>query len=130
MSVYIIAEAGVNHNGNLELAHRMVEEAKQAGADCIKFQTFVSENLVSQSAQKAEYQKQNTGNEESQLQMLKELELSFEAFAELKQHCEEIGIDFLSPPFDFESLEFLNKLDVNNQNHHVHQFYLYFQLHC
>lgn len=112
MSVYIIAEAGVNHNGSIELAHRMVEEAKEAGADCIKFQTFVSENLVSQNAQKAEYQKQNTGNEESQFQMLKKLELSFDAFAGLKHHCEEIGIDFLSTPFDFESLEFLNKLEV------------------
>ena len=112
MSIYIIAEAGVNHNGSLELAHRMVEEAKLAGVDCIKFQTFVSENLVSGNAKKAEYQKKNTGNDESQLQMLKKLELSFEAFAELKQHCEKIGIDFLSTPFDFESIDFLDTLGV------------------
>ena len=112
MSVYIIAEAGVNHNGSIELAHRMVDEAKRAGADCIKFQTFVSENLVSGNAQKAEYQKRTTGNEESQLQMLKKLELSFDAFVELKKHCEAIGIDFLSTPFDFESIAFLNTLNL------------------
>ena len=112
MSIYIIAEAGVNHNGSVELAHRLVEEAKLAGVDCIKFQTFVAENLVSRDAQKAEYQKNNTGSDETQLQMLKKLELSFEAFAALKEHCNEIGIDFLSTPFDFESLAFLDELDI------------------
>ncbi len=112
MSVYIIAEAGVNHNGSVDLAHRMIEEAKCAGADCIKFQTFISENLVSRNAQKAEYQKQNTGSDESQLQMLKKLELPFSDFVELKQHCDEIGIDFLSTPFDFESITFLDSMNI------------------
>lgn len=112
MSVYIIAEAGVNHNGSVALAHKMIDEAKNAGADCIKFQTFISKNLVSNYAPKAEYQKQNTNNEESQLEMLQKLELSFEIFSELKQHCDAIGIAFLSTPFDLESLDFLNDLGV------------------
>lgn len=112
VSVYIIAEAGVNHNGSMELARKMVEKAKWAGADCIKFQTFISKNLVSHNAKKAEYQKQNTGNDDSQLQMLQKLELSFENFRELKDYCQEVGIDFLSTPFDFESLDFLNELGV------------------
>ena len=112
MSVYIIAEAGVNHNGSVELAHQMIEEAKKAGADCIKFQTFISEKLVSTYAPKAEYQKQNTNNSESQLDMLQKLELSFDVFSELKQHCDSIGITFLSTPFDLESLDFLNDLGV------------------
>ena len=112
VGVYIIAEAGVNHNGNKELALRMIDEAKKAGADCIKFQTFISKNLVSHHAKKAEYQKQNTGNDDTQLEMLQKLELSFDDFAELKVHCEKKGIDFLSTPFDFESLEFLDKLEV------------------
>ena len=112
MSVYIIAEAGVNHNGHVELAHQMIDTAKACGADCIKFQTFVSEKLVSSHAPKAQYQQQNTSSEESQLEMLKKLELSFADFRSLKQHCEEIGIDFLSTPFDMESLDFLDKLGV------------------
>jgi N,N'-diacetyllegionaminate synthase len=74
MSVYIIAEAGVNHNGSIELAKKMVDKAKEAGVDCIKFQTFVSENIVSKNADKAEYQKQETDANESQFDMLKKLE--------------------------------------------------------
>lgn len=112
MSVYIIAEAGVNHNGSLELALRMVEEAKRAGVDCIKFQTFVSENLVSHFAQKAEYQKANTGIDDSQLAMLKKLELSFSDFEKLKVCCEQKGVHFSSTPFDLESIEFLDTLDM------------------
>ena len=112
VGVYIIAEAGVNHNGNKELALRMIDEAKKAGADCIKFQTFISKKLVSRCAKKAEYQKQNTGNDDTQLEMLQKLELSFDDFVELKAYCEKKGIDFLSTPFDFESLEFLDKLEV------------------
>jgi len=111
MSVYIIAEAGVNHNGSLETAFRMVDEAKNAGADCIKFQTFKSENLVSVKASKADYQKGNTG-EGSQLEMLKKLELSFDEFIRLKDYCQEKGIEFLSTPFDLESLDFLDRLGV------------------
>ncbi len=111
MSVYIIAEAGVNHNGSFDLACKLVDAAKDAGVDCIKFQTFKSENLVSRSAQKAEYQKKATGDG-SQVDMLKKLELSFEEFIELKDYCDKVGICFLSTPFDFESITFLNSVDM------------------
>ncbi len=109
MSVYIIAEAGVNHNGRYELACRLADAAKAAGADCIKFQTFRAENLVSRTAGKADYQKKTTGDS-SQLAMLKQLELSFDDFRKLKAYCEDIGIQFLSTPFDMESLAFLDGL--------------------
>ncbi len=111
MSVYIIAEAGVNHNGSFALACKLVDAAKEAGADCIKFQTFKSENLVSRSAQKAEYQKKTTGDS-SQQDMLKKLELSFDEFFQLKCYCEKVGICFLSTPFDFDSIDFLNSIDM------------------
>lgn len=111
MSVFIIAEAGVNHNGDFDTACRMVDAAKEAGVDCIKFQTFKAGNLVSRDAQKAEYQKKNTDNS-SQQEMLKKLELSFEQFLELKQYCDKAGICFLSTPFDFESIRFLDSIDM------------------
>ena len=111
MSVYIIAEAGVNHNGSFALACKLVDAAKEAGADCIKFQTFKSENLVSRSAKKAEYQKMTTGDS-SQQDMLKKLELSFDEFIQLKNYCEKVGICFLSTPFDFDSIDFLNSIDM------------------
>jgi N,N'-diacetyllegionaminate synthase len=114
MSVYIIAEAGVNHNGSLELAKRMVDIAKEAGADCIKFQTFVSANLVSRDAVKAEYQKLNTEGSESQLEMLKRLELTFNDFIILNEYCKQKCIDFLSTPFDFESIDFLNSIGIKS----------------
>lgn len=111
MSVYIIAEAGVNHNGNFELACKLVDAAKAAGVDCIKFQTFKSEKLVSHNAQKAEYQKSTTGKG-SQVDMLKKLELSYKEFITLKEYCDKIGICFLSTPFDFDSIDFLNSIDM------------------
>ena len=111
MSVYIIAEAGVNHNGDINLAYQLVDAAKAAGVDCIKFQTFKSENLVSYTAQKAEYQKAATGDS-SQQDMLKQLELSFGEFVSLKEYCDRKGIFFLSTPFDFESIEFLNSIEM------------------
>lgn len=111
MSVFIIAEAGVNHNGSYKLACKLVDAAKGAGVDCIKFQTFKSNNLVSNSAQKAEYQKVTTG-EGSQFDMLKKLELSFQEFLDLKNYCDKVGIRFLSTPFDFDSIEFLNSVDM------------------
>ena len=111
MSVYIIAEAGVNHNGSFELACRLADAAKEAGADCVKYQTFKSENLVSKDAQKAEYQKKTTGDS-SQQDMLKKLELSYDSFVRLKEYCNKIGICFLSTPFDFESIDFLKSLDM------------------
>ena len=111
MSVYIIAEAGVNHNGSFKTACRMVDAAKAAGADCIKFQTFKAKKLVSRNAQKAEYQKNTTG-EGSQAEMLKKLELSQEEFIALKAYCDQVGIRFLSTPFDLESISFLNTMDM------------------
>ena len=111
MSVYIIAEAGVNHNGSYALACKLVDAAKAAGVDCIKFQTFKSSKLVSHNAQKAEYQKDTTG-EGSQVDMLKKLELSYDEFLALKDYCDKIGICFLSTPFDFDSIEFLNSVDM------------------
>ena len=111
MSVYIIAEAGVNHNGSLELAYRLVDAAKKAGVDCIKFQTFKSENLVAKSAQKAAYQKNTTGDG-TQVDMLKKLELSFDEFVALKKYCDQAGLCFLSTPFDFESIRFLDSIEM------------------
>ena len=111
MRVYIIAEAGVNHNGSFETACKLVDAAKAAGADCIKFQTFKSENLVSHNAKKADYQKNTTGDG-SQLEMLKKLELSYDEFIPLKKYCDKFGICFLSTPFDLESIDFLNSVDM------------------
>lgn len=113
MSTTIIAEAGVNHNGSLKLAKQMIDEAAKAGADYIKFQTFKPEKLVSKFAQKADYQKKTTGNNESQLQMLEKLALSYDDFVELKKYCEQIGIGFLSTPFDEDSIRFLDSLDMD-----------------
>jgi len=108
--VFIIAEAGVNHNGSLDLAKQLVDKAVEAGVDCIKFQTFKAENLVNKDAQKADYQINNTGNNDSQLKMLKNLELSFGDFKELKKYCDTKGITFLSTPFDNECIEFLEPI--------------------
>lgn len=112
MSVFIIAEAGVNHNGSLELAKKMVDAAKEAGVDCVKFQTFVSKNVVSQEASKAEYQKLQTDKNETQLEMLKKLELSFEEFIELNNYCDAKEIEFMSTAFDLESIDFLSSLEM------------------
>lgn len=109
-SVMIIAEAGVNHNGDLEMAKRLIDAAKEAGADYVKFQTARLESLVAKSAPMAEYQKLNTGKEESQKAMLKQLLLPYEAFEELAGYCQKIGIAFLSTPFDIESIHFLKSL--------------------
>ena len=107
MSVFIIAEAGVNHNGNLETAYRLVDAAVAAGADAVKFQTFKAENLVTRHAGKAAYQKITTAADESQLTMLKRLELKYELHFQLLAYCQKLGIEFLSTAFDFESLDFL-----------------------
>lgn len=112
MSVYVIAEAGVNHNGSLALAKKMVDAAKDSGADCIKFQTFVAERLASKKAHKAVYQQRLTGRTEGQLEMLKALELSFKDFEELSNYCREKGIDFLSTAFDAESIDFLASIGM------------------
>lgn len=113
MKTYIIAEAGVNHNGSIEMAKQLVDVAKQAGADAVKFQTFKAENLVTRTAQQAGYQVNNLGEETTQFEMLKNLELSYEEFIELKSYCELNQIEFFSTPFDFESVDFLlNVLDM------------------
>lgn len=109
--VFIIAEAGVNHNGKLDLAKKMVDKAKWAGADAVKFQTYKTEALVTETAPKAEYQ-QKTVPDKSQYEMLKQLELSETEFRSLFDYCEANKIIFLSTPFDFQSAEFLNELDV------------------
>lgn len=111
--VFVIAEAGVNHNGSVEMAIQLIDAAMEAGADAVKFQTFKAEHLVSQYAEKAGYQKRTTDSGQSQLQMLKELELSDEAHQSLIEHCHRIGIRFMSSPFDLESLELLvNQFDL------------------
>ena len=107
MSVYIIAEAGVNHNGSLDLALKLCDVAKEAGVDAVKFQTWKTENIVTASARQAAYQTENTGVEEGQYDMLKKLELSYTQFEEIQHYCKKIGIDFLSTPDEEESLEFL-----------------------
>lgn len=112
--IRIIAEAGVNHNGSLEMAKRLVDAAADAGADYVKFQTFKAENLVTGKASKAEYQKKNTGeSDESQLAMLRKLELSESDHSELKDYCHKKWIKFLSTPFDLESIEFLHSLGLD-----------------
>lgn len=108
--ILIIAEAGVNYNGSLELAYKMVDEAKRAGADIIKFQTAKPENVISRYAEKAEYQKAMTGEEESQLDMVRKILLQFDEFIPLKEYCRKAGIGFLSTPFDLSSIDFLDKL--------------------
>lgn len=108
--VLIIAEAGVNHNGSLELAKKLIDVAKECGADIVKFQTAKLESLVSKCAPMAEYQKNNIGQVKSQKDMLKELLLSFNDFVELKRYCDEKQIEFLSTPFDIDSIYFLNDM--------------------
>lgn len=110
--VFIIAEAGVNHNGKKELAKKLIDVASEAGADAVKFQTFKTENLVSKNAQKAEYQKQTTNKEESQFEMIKKLELDVDTHKELISYAQEKNIMFLSTPFDHDSIELLDDLGL------------------
>jgi N,N'-diacetyllegionaminate synthase len=112
MSVFIIAEAGVNHNGSVELAKQLIDVASNSGADAVKFQTFKAENLVAKDTQKAEYQKQTTDASESQFDMIKKLELDVEAHKELIAYCQEKDIMFLSTPFDHESIDLLSDLGL------------------
>lgn len=109
---FIIAEAGVNHNGDLGLAKQLVEVAARAGADAVKFQTFAADRLVTQSAPQADYQIANTGQVESQYAMLRRLELSPEAHQDLQAHCQALGILFLSTPFDEQSADLLESLNI------------------
>ncbi len=110
---YIIAEAGVNHNGDLDIAKELIDIASIAGADAVKFQTFKAENLVSTYAPKAEYQKKTTCVDESQFDMIKKLELSTSDYKILANYCKTKHIEFLSSPFDLESIDILNDLGLN-----------------
>ncbi len=113
MSVFIIAEAGVNHNGSIELAKKLIDVASEAGADAVKFQTFKTENLVPKNAQKAEYQKKTTDGEESQFDMIKKLELDINTHKELIAYCKQKSIMFLSTPFDHTSIDLLDSLGLD-----------------
>ena len=112
MPVTIIAEAGVNHNGDLGMAKKLALTAKECGADIVKYQTAVPELVVSKFAEKAEYQKQTTDAAESQLEMIRKLHFSFEGHKELKEYCDSIGIQYLSAPFDIPSVQFLGTLGL------------------
>lgn len=111
--VIIIAEAGVNHNGNYELAKQLVIKAKEAGVDYVKFQTAKPELVISKFAEMAEYQKVNTGKVESQLEMCKKIHLKLEDYKPLKAFCEEVGVKFISTPFDLVSIDVLEELDMD-----------------
>ena len=110
---FIIAEAGVNHNGSIELAKRLVDVAIDAGCDAVKFQTFKAENVVTKGAEKAKYQKVTANADESQLDMIKKLELSYGDFNHLKRYCDENHIMFMSSPFDVDSVDFLADLGLS-----------------
>ena len=112
MSVFIIAEAGVNHNGSIKLAYKLIDAAIESGANAVKFQTFRAENFVIRDTEKAEYQKQNDNSNESQFDMLKKLELSIDDHKNLIDYCNIKGITFLSSPFDIESINLLAELNL------------------
>lgn len=108
----IIAEAGVNHNGDIEIAKKLIDVASEAGADYVKFQTFKADKIATKNASKAEYQKKNTGNDDNQLKMLKQLELSEDDHKQLINYCVEKSIRFLSTPFDLDSIDLLKNLGI------------------
>lgn len=110
--VLIIAEAGVNHNGSVDLALQLIDAAKASGADAVKFQTFRADRIATRSAQKAAYQQREAANDESQFEMLQRLELDATVHQRLFDHCEKIGIQFLSSPFDLQSVDLLDRLGV------------------
>lgn len=111
--VYIIAEAGVNHNGSVAIAKKLIDVASECGADAVKFQTFKTENIVSLNAQKADYQKQTTDRYESQFEMIKKLELDYNVHQDLINYANSKNIKFLSTPFDLESIELLDLLELD-----------------
>lgn len=113
MKTFVIAEAGVNHNGSVEIAKKLIDEAKIAQVDAIKFQSFTGKNIIRKGTQKADYQKEQTGNNEDQLAMVSKLELSEESHLEIFNYAKERGIEVISTPFDLESVDLLEKLQVN-----------------
>jgi len=110
--VFIIAEAGVNHNGSVDLALKLIDSAKASGADAVKFQTFQADKLATRSAHKAAYQERTTASEESQFEMLERLELDTDTHKRLTEYCRQVGIQFLSSPFDAESADLLAEMDI------------------
>lgn len=111
--VFIIAEAGVNHNGSVELARKLIDAAADAGVDAVKFQTFKSEKLVSKAVAMAKYQAENTNSSETQLEMIKKLELSYDEFSQLREYCDLVGIKFMTTPDEEESSDFIyNLVDI------------------
>lgn len=112
METFIIAEIGVNHNGDVQLAEKLIKEMAKAGCNAVKFQTFQTKNLVTRTAEKAAYQKSNIGTSESQFDMLKKLELSESEFFYLKSICEQNSVEFMSTPFDESSVDMLEKIGV------------------
>ena len=111
-ATFIIAEAGVNHSGDMVLAKKLIDLAFDAGVDAVKFQAFKAESLILENVKKAPYQQKTTGTEETQLEMLKKLEVTIEQTLELKRYCDEKKIIFLTTPFDEDSLDELDKLDL------------------
>ena len=109
---YIIAEAGVNHNGSMKIAHKMIDTASRCGCDAIKFQSFKTENLVTSEAEKADYQKNISQSDETQFDMLKKYELDLSQHKELFEHCRKGKIDFISSPFDLESIDLLLSIGI------------------
>jgi len=112
MKTLIIAEAGVNHNGDVNIAYKLCDVAKECGADVVKFQTWITDNIITRNVAKAEYQKENTNNNDSQYEMLKKLELSQDDFRSIKKYCDKIGITFASTADDKDSLDFLVDLGI------------------
>ncbi len=113
-NIYVIAEVGVNHNGDISLAKKLIDGAKNAGADCVKFQTFRAEEIVTESAPKAKYQLEVTDKNESQLKMLKGLELDFDDHLDLIKHCKNVDIDFLSTPYGISDILLLENLGIGS----------------
>jgi len=109
---FVIAEAGVNHNGSLAIAFQLIDVAAAAGADAVKFQTFKAEKIIAVNAPKADYQKKMAGSDDSQLDMVRKLELDERAHVQLCQYCQHRGIQFLSTPFDLDSIDLLNRLKL------------------
>lgn len=109
---FIIAEAGVNHNGDVTIAKKLCDAAKAAGADAVKFQTWITDKIITKTVRQADYQELNTGKQESQYDMLKKLELSYDEFRDLKAYCDKIGILFMSTADEKESLDFLIELGI------------------
>ena len=112
MRTCVIAEAGVNHNGDVAIAKKLCLAAKNAGADIVKFQTWITEKIITQNVKQADYQSENTGSNQSQFDMLKKLELSYDDFREIKKYCDEIGITFASTADEQDSLDFLVDLGI------------------